>query len=225
MSHHGPFSDTSSFYSGHSGSSRSSSAGSGSYASSGGSVWSATPSRSFVYTEGSGGYDGVRGAVTRKRDKHDDRRTRFAAHFLSGPFAQSKPKKHSHGHSDSRSVFSSGSSSSRKSHRQHGGGGPRPPPMMGPRFREGPPPQFHPDFRGGPPLMGGHPQMPPPPPQHFHDGHHQGEGGGGGGGGGFDAGFIQLGGGGGPQQGPPQPRPDPVWGHDAQWEEGPEVYD
>ncbi|KAH7027879.1 uncharacterized protein B0I36DRAFT_351350 [Microdochium trichocladiopsis] len=48
-------------------------------------------SESFVYCEdptGFLGWDGYLGAVTRAVDTTDDTRTRFAAHFMAGPFAQ-----------------------------------------------------------------------------------------------------------------------------------------
>ncbi|KAI0907813.1 hypothetical protein F4824DRAFT_500825 [Ustulina deusta] len=190
-----------------------------------GSVWSTTDSVSFVYTDDPywapwWGYEGVRGAVTRKDDRRDDRRVRFAAHLLRGPFAGHKSKKHgSHRHhhrdSDSRSdcSSSSGSSSSSRRHRQFSRGpSPMPPP---PHAYPGPPdphhqhPQHFDNFGHGPPMpMMGQPRPPPPmmagpPPQP-----------------GFEAGFIQLGGGGGP---PPQR--DPVWGHDAQYDGEPVVWD
>ncbi|TGJ75289.1 hypothetical protein E0Z10_g11036, partial [Xylaria hypoxylon] len=48
------------------------------YSGSTGSVWSTTDSVSFVYTDDPDwawwGYEGVRGAVTRKEDKRDDSR-------------------------------------------------------------------------------------------------------------------------------------------------------
>ncbi|KAI0429609.1 hypothetical protein F5Y09DRAFT_255968 [Xylaria sp. FL1042] len=188
-----------------------------------GSVWSTTGSVSFVYTDDPiwepwWGYDGVRGAVTRKDDRRDDRRVRFAAHFLRGPFAGHKSKKHSSNHhhrdSDSRSDYSSssGSSSSSSSSRRHrqfsrGPSSPMPPP---PQAYPGSPhphhqhPQHFNNFPPRPPMdMGRPPPMAGPPPQP-----------------GFEAGFIQLGGGGGP---PPQR--DPVWGHDAQYNGEPEVWD
>ncbi|RWA04571.1 hypothetical protein EKO27_g10534 [Xylaria grammica] len=191
------------------------------YSGSTGSVWSTSDSASFVYIDDPDwvwGYEGVRGAVTRKDDRQDDRRVRFAAHFLRGPFAGHKSKKHSSSHqhrdSDSRSNYSSssGSSSSTRRHRQFSRG-PSPMPPPPPHGYPGSPhPQQHPqqfnNFHPGPPMGMGQPPPPPqmmpgPPPQP-----------------GFEAGFIQLGGGGG---GPP-PHQDPVWGHDAQYNGEPEVY-
>ncbi|KAI1272395.1 hypothetical protein F5Y07DRAFT_403433 [Xylaria sp. FL0933] len=190
-----------------------------------GSVWSTTGSVSFVYTDDPiwepwWGYDGVRGAVTRKDDRRDERRVRFAAHFLRGPFAGHKSKKHSghhhhHRDSDSRSDYSSssGSSSSSSSSRRHRQFSRGPSPVMpSPPHPHHQHPQYpqHPqhfdNFPPQDPRMMGRPPPPPmagPPPQP-----------------GFEAGFIQLGGGGGP---PPQR--DPVWGHDAQYHGEPEVWD
>ncbi|KAI1424020.1 hypothetical protein F5Y12DRAFT_715701 [Xylaria sp. FL1777] len=187
-----------------------------------GSVWSTTDSECFVYTDDPvwapwWGYEGVRGAVTRKDDRRDERRVRVAAHFLRGPFAGHKSKKHHHHHrdSDSRSNYSSSSGSSSSSRRQRQfsrGPSPMPPPPNGypgsphPHHQQ---PQHYDNFAQGPPMgmMGQRPPPPPPmagpPPQP-----------------GFEAGFIQLGGGGGP---PPQR--DPVWGHDAHYNGEPEVWD
>ncbi|KAF2970971.1 hypothetical protein GQX73_g2610 [Xylaria multiplex] len=191
------------------------------YSGSTGSVWSTTDSVSFVYTDDPywawwGGYEGVRGAVTRKEDRRDDRRIRLAAHFLRGPFAGHKSKKQSSHHrrdSDSRSNYSSssGSSSSTRRHRQFPRSpSPMPPP---PHAYPGPPnphqqhPQQFGNFHPGPPMGMGQPPPPMagPPPQP-----------------GFEAGFIQLGGGGG---GPPPHHRDPVWGHDAHYDGEPEVWD
>ncbi|KAI0505503.1 hypothetical protein F5B22DRAFT_522139 [Xylaria bambusicola] len=192
------------------------------------SVWSTTESESFVYTDDPDwapwwGYDGVRGAVTRKDDRRDDRRVRVAAHFLRGPFAGYKSKKHSshrhhhHRDSDSQSSYSSssGSSSSSRRHR-HFSPGPSamPPPAhanpASPHMHyQEPPPQFG-HFPQAPPMgMYGH-RPPPPPPAMAGPPPRPG----------FEAGFIQVGGGGGP---PPQR--DPVWGHDAQYNGEPEVWD
>jgi hypothetical protein len=201
-------------------------------ASSTGSIWSTTDSLSFVYTDDPDwawwGYEGVRGAVTRKDDRRDERRLRMAAHFLRGPFAfagRNKSKKHggsgSHhrGDSDSRSFSSGSSSSSSSSRRHHGGGGHQfsrgpsspmmnhPPPPPGvypgsthPQHQPRHHPQHFDNFPHGQSM--GPPPPPPmagPPPQA-----------------GFEAGFIQIGGG-----GPPPPH-DPVWSHDAQYNGGPE---
>ncbi|KAI1327373.1 hypothetical protein F5Y16DRAFT_399369 [Xylariaceae sp. FL0255] len=177
-------SDTSSYYSGSSGS----------------SVWSTSESVAFVYTDDPywswyDGYDGVRGAVTRKIDRKDDPRMRVAAHILRGPFASHKSKKHrehrDYRDSDSRSMSSSSSSSSRRS-RHRGPSSPLPP---RPRGYMGSP-HGH-EFRGPPPPPPPPPAMAGPPPPM-----------------GFEAGFIQIGGGG------PPPPPDPVWGSDAEHYEG-----
>ncbi|KAI1192947.1 hypothetical protein F5X97DRAFT_60376 [Nemania serpens] len=202
------------------------------YSGSAGSVWSTTGSVSFVYTYDPDwdwwGYEGVRGAVTRKADKEDDHRVRFAAHLLRGPFARLKPKKHSSRHhdhhrrrdSDSRSDYSSSSSHSSSSRRQFSRG-PSPMPPPPPHGYSGspyphspqpppppPPPPQHPghydDFARGPPMG-----MRPPPPMAGPPAHT-----------GFEAGFIQLNRGG----GPPPPH-DPVWGHDAQYGGQPEVWE
>ncbi|KAI1116461.1 hypothetical protein F5Y14DRAFT_65599 [Nemania sp. NC0429] len=210
--------------------------------STGSSVWSTTGSVSFVYADDPEwdwwGYDGVRGAVTRKTDKHDDHRVRFAAHFLRGPFAKQKSKKHGssrhhdhhhrHRDSDARSDYSSSSSHSSSSRRQFSRGPtpmphpPPPPPPNGPYPHSHhshppppPPPPQHPvyydDFAYGPPAGMRPPPPPPPmsgPPPHA----------------GFDAGFIQIRSGGGPPPGPPPPH-DPVWGNDAQYEGPLEVWE
>ncbi|KAI3321244.1 hypothetical protein HD806DRAFT_202798 [Xylariaceae sp. AK1471] len=198
---------------------------SSSYSGSTGSVWSTTDSVSFVYTDDPGwaswGYEDIRGAVTRKDDRRDDRRLRFAAHFLRGPFAGNKSKKKHHGSSshhrdsDSRSTYSSsssGSSSSGRRQRQFSRGpSPHMPPP--PNAYPGSPhphhemhhPQHFDHFPQHGPQMGMGPPPPPPmagpPPQA-----------------GFEAGFIQLGGG-----GPPPQSHDP-WGNDAQ-HGGSEVWD
>jgi hypothetical protein len=210
MDPRGPSSDTSSFYSG-----------------STGSVWSTTDSVSFVYTDDPDwawwGYENIRGAVTRKDDKRDNHRVRFAAHFLRGPFAGKSKKKH-HGSSsssshrrdsDARSTYSNGSSGSSSSSRRHRQSPvPMPMPMHmppPPHAYPGSPHHAHPEMHhpqhfdhfphGGPPMDMG---PPPPPPQQP----------------GFEAGFIQLGGG-----GPPPQQQDPVWGHNAQFDGAPEVWD
>ncbi|KAI0878716.1 hypothetical protein GGS24DRAFT_496690 [Hypoxylon argillaceum] len=191
------------------------------YSDSTGSVWSTTDSVSFVYTDDPDwawwGYDGVRGAVTRKDDRRDDRRVRFAAHFLRGPFAGQKSKKH-HGSSrrhrdrddDARSDCSSSSGSSTSSRRRgQFSRGPSPMPMpMPPPQHQGYPGSPHPypqqpphfDNFGGPPPPPPPPMAMGPPPQQP----------------GFEAGFIQL-------NGPPAHH-DPVWGHNAQYGGEPEVY-
>ncbi|KAI1185356.1 hypothetical protein F5B17DRAFT_35502 [Nemania serpens] len=203
------------------------------YSGSTGSVWSTTGSVSFVYTYDPDwnwwGYEGVRGAVTRKEDKEDDRRVRFAAHFLRGPFGKLKSKKHSSRHhdshrrrdSDSRSDYSSSSSSSHSSSsRGHfsRGSSPIPPPpphgYSGSPYPHGPPPPHPPpphhpghydDFPLGPPIG----MRPPPPPQMACPPAHSG----------FEAGFIEINRGGGPPA-----SHDPVWGHDAHYRGEAEVW-
>ncbi|KAI0112474.1 hypothetical protein GGR51DRAFT_42401 [Nemania sp. FL0031] len=198
---------------------------------SGGSVWSTSDSLCFVYTDDPNwawyGYEGVRGAVTRKDDRRDSRRVRLAAHFLRGPFAGHKSKKHSssrHHDSDARSDYSSSSAGSSSSRRR---GGPSRAQMPMPMQMPMPPPQqqqqqFYPgspqqypqeplpydNFSPGPQM-----DMRPPPPPTMPGQTPQP---------GFEAGFIQLGGGGG--GGGPPPNHDPVWGHEAQYGPGPEVY-
>ncbi|KAI1124232.1 hypothetical protein F5Y10DRAFT_33341 [Nemania abortiva] len=195
---------------------------------SGGSVWSTSDSLCFVYTDDPVwawyGYEGVRGAVTRKDDKRDARRVRLAAHFLRGPFAGHKSKKHSssrHHDSDTRSDYSSsssGSSSSRR-HRQFSRGpSPMPMPMPMPPPQHGYPGSPHPypqeplpydNFSPGPQMDMGRPPPPPTMPGQVPQP-------------GFEAGFIQIGGGGAPP--PPPPIHDPVWGHEAQYGGEPAVY-
>ncbi|KAI8635690.1 hypothetical protein F5Y19DRAFT_19816 [Xylariaceae sp. FL1651] len=199
MDYRRPASDTSSYYSG-----------------SAGSIWSASDSDSFVYTDDPywslWGYEGVRGAVTRKVDRRDDQRTRLAAHFLRGPFAGHKSKKRSsHRDSDSRSDCSSrsGSSSSSRRHMSPPRGSPPPMGMPPPHFPGSPhqrhhhPQQFN-NFQGGPP--GPPPPMPPPsmagPPPMA----------------GFADGFIQLGG----NPHVHNATPDPVWSNDMHYDGGPE---
>ncbi|KAI1265310.1 hypothetical protein F5Y18DRAFT_426909 [Xylariaceae sp. FL1019] len=157
--------------------------------------------------------DGVRGAVTRKSDKRDDRRTRVAAHFLRGPFAAHKSKKY-HRDSDTRSNYSSSSMSSSSSRGSRVYQRPQPPMDMPP----GPFPgslqqQPHPQH------FGSFAQPPPPPPPHAMPGPPAG----------FEAGFIQLGGGGGGGGGHNyhQHHEDPVWGTDAEYdaETEPEVWE
>ncbi|KAI1078046.1 hypothetical protein F5B20DRAFT_238768 [Whalleya microplaca] len=168
------------------------------------SVWSSSPSEAFVYRDDPYGWDGIQGAVTRHADDRDDWRKRFAAHILSGPFAQRRNGRRSR-------RRSTGSRGSPPPIGIVGGLGGRPPfqpqPPPPPQFHQQRPPsaqsygeQFiHDEFQGHgpppPPPMHHNMGPPPPPPQ------------------GFDAGFIQLGGqqGGGPM--PPQPPPDPYWGH------------
>ncbi|KAI0396586.1 hypothetical protein F5Y17DRAFT_455864 [Xylariaceae sp. FL0594] len=208
-----------------------------------GSIWSTTESLSFVYTDDPSwafwGYNDIRGAVTRRDDKRDERRVRVAAHFLRGPFAAYKSKKHHHSShakhrpSDARSVSSASSGSSTSSLR-HGQSsrGPTPMPMGMP---PGMPPQGH-GYPGSPhppphphhPQAQFHPQHPlpqqfggfphgqtmgPPPPGPMAGPPPQP---------GFEAGFIQIGGGGG-GGGPPPHAEDPIWGQHAQYDE--EVYD
>ncbi|KAI1632788.1 hypothetical protein F4809DRAFT_63205 [Biscogniauxia mediterranea] len=193
----GPYgSDTSSFYSVRSGSVESDRS-SGSTQ----SFWSSSDSQSFVYVEDPRGCYGVRGAVTRKRDKRDDRRIRIAAHILSGPFAQSKllcrsdDKKHGRCCDDGngpccRGQRSRSVSRSRQHHHYHhrhpedAFNGPPPPPL--PTMHHGPPPP-----------------RPPPPPQHHH---HQPAAAG------FENGFIQIP----PAGGAPMP-PRPAEHDDAAW--------
>ncbi|KAI1649431.1 hypothetical protein F4815DRAFT_209631 [Daldinia loculata] len=214
-------SDTSSFYSVRSGDSA--------Y-----SVWSSSESDSFVWRDDPEGFYGVGGAVTRYVDDRDDQRRRFAAHILSGPFAQFyKKKRHASSHArPGRSAHSSRSSSRSSTNSVSPGRGhhhhdPRfhsRPPSAGPQypqeqFREE---QFHeeqfqeeqfheapfhqPPFHPG--FHGGPPPPPPPPPPPAAPA-------------GFEGGFIQLGG----PSGPPPPPPDPVWGHDAGYGPGVHVYD
>ncbi|TRX94386.1 hypothetical protein FHL15_004853 [Xylaria flabelliformis] len=205
-----------------------------SYSSSTGSIWSTSDSVSFVYTDDDywawWGYEGIRGAVTRQDDKQDDRRIRLAAHFLRGPFAGYKSKKHRssrHSHhrdSDTRSNYSSSSGHSSSSRRQRDfSRGPSPMPPPPPNAYPGPPPppppppphhqspqyydQHYDNFSPGSP-MGMRPPPPPPmaapPPQP-----------------GFEAGFIQIGGGGG--GGGPPAHHDP-WNNEA-YDEEQEVWD
>ncbi|KAF3061786.1 hypothetical protein GL218_03116 [Daldinia childiae] len=212
-------SDTSSFYSVRSGDSA--------Y-----SVWSSSESDSFVWRDDPYGFYGVGGAVTRYVDDRDDQRKRFAAHILSGPFAQFyKKKRHASSHArPGRSTHSSRSSSRSSTNSVSPGRGhhhdPRfhsRPPSAGPQyhqeqFREE---QFHeeqfqeeqfheasfhqPPFHPG--FHGGPPPPPPPPPPAAPAG--------------FEGGFIQLGGG----PPPPPPPQDPVWGNDAGYGPGVRVYD
>ncbi|KAI1402712.1 hypothetical protein F4819DRAFT_269957 [Hypoxylon fuscum] len=200
-------SDTSSFYSVRSGSIRSEDSTS--------SVWSSSESDSFVWRDDPDGFYGVGGAVTRYVDERDDRRKRFAAHFLSGPFAQLIQKKR-HSNSGSRpgrraassrssSRSSTGSISPGRHHNHHYS--PRPA-SVEPQFQQEQfhqeqfhqeqfhqdpfhPEPFHPhhNFQGPPP--------PPPPPAAAAPA-------------GFETGFIQLGGPSGP---PPPPGPVDPWGH------------
>ncbi|RYP93347.1 hypothetical protein DL770_000536 [Monosporascus sp. CRB-9-2] len=152
MYHHGPFNDNASVYSDDSSVSSGSSGSSGytwtiGSGSSISSTWSSSDSVSFVYRlddPWGWGYDGIAGAVTRHVDRCADPKVRFAAHLLSGPFAQySRKKKKKHGY---------GSSS--RSNRSHGQQ-PRSPAAALP-FRQ----PLHADSRMG--CMGG--PLPPPPP-------------------------------------------------------------
>ncbi|KAI0887981.1 uncharacterized protein GGS22DRAFT_91643 [Annulohypoxylon maeteangense] len=202
-------SDTSSVYSGRSGSIGS--------ADSLYSVWSSSDSDSFVWRDDPWGFYGVGGAVTRYVDDRDDRRKRFASHILSGPFAQfykkqrhSSSNSHAHSHSrPSRSAASSrsssrssnGSASPGRSHNQ-GHFQPRPA-SVEPQFHQEhfqPPPQFHPHgFQGPPP--------PPPPPMAPAPA-------------GFESGFIQLGG-----PPPPPQHPGDPWDNAGAYDTGVHVYD
>ncbi|KAI4871094.1 hypothetical protein F4820DRAFT_4961 [Hypoxylon rubiginosum] len=198
-------SDTSSFYSVRTGSSGG--------ADSACSVWSSSESDSFVWRDDPWGFDGVGGAVTRFVDDRDDKRKRFASHFLSGPFAQFyKKQRHSSSGRPGRSAASSRSTSRSSAASVSPGRGnnqhfvPRPP-AGGPPFQQE---QFHPgqfhqqNFRGPPP--------PPPPPIRPPGGN-----------GAFEGGFIQLGGNGGPPP-PPQHHGDP-WNNAAGYGPGAQVYD
>ncbi|KAI0899203.1 hypothetical protein F4806DRAFT_328706 [Annulohypoxylon nitens] len=194
-------SDTSSVYSGRSGSIDS--------ADSLYSVWSSSDSDSFVWRDDPWGFYGVGGAVTRYVDERDDRRRRFASHILSGPFAQFSKKRHSSSNSRPGRSATSSRSSSRSS---TGGASPgrghnphfQPRPMsVEPQFHQEqhfqppPPPQFHPQGYGPPP--------PPPPPVPAQPG--------------FEGGFIQLGG-----PPPPPQHPDDPWDNAGAYD-GAHVYD
>ncbi|KAI0602138.1 hypothetical protein F4775DRAFT_588962 [Biscogniauxia sp. FL1348] len=201
----GPYgSDTSSFYSVRSGSVDSDSS-SGSTQ----SFWSSSDSQSFVYVEDPRGCYGVRGAVTRKRDKRDDRRIRIAAHILSGPFAQSKflyrsgdnNKKFGRCCEDGNGPCCRGGqrsrSVSRSRHHHHhrhpedAFNGPPPPVPTMQHHHQGPPPP-----------------RPAPPPQHYHHGNHPAAPG-------FENGFIQIppaGAGGAPMPPRPAEHDDAAWG-------------
>ncbi|OTA92842.1 hypothetical protein M434DRAFT_12051 [Hypoxylon sp. CO27-5] len=184
----------------------------GSAADSAYSVWSSSESDSFVWRDDPYGFNGVGGAVTRFVDERDDRRRRFAAHFLSGPFAQFYKKSRSSSSNSRSSGRSAGNSrsSSRSStasarghnHHQHH----YRPPSVEPQFhQEQFPPQepFHHHNYGPPPPP---PPMPAAAPA------------------GFEGGFIQIGGPGGP---PPPPGHHPVdpWDNDAAYGPGAQVYD
>ncbi|KAI1211314.1 uncharacterized protein F4807DRAFT_33376 [Annulohypoxylon truncatum] len=193
-------SDTSSVYSGRSGSVGS--------ADSLYSVWSSSDSDSFVWREDDSGFYGIGGAVTRYVDERDDRRKRFASHILSGPFAQFY-KKQRHSSSNSRPGRSPRSNprssnvgaSSGRGHNQHFQ--PRPV-SVEPQFHQEhfqpPPPPFHPYGFNGPPPP------PPPPPAPAHAG--------------FEGGFIQLGG-----PPPPPQHPDDPWDNEGAYDTGVHVYD
>ncbi|KAI1472832.1 uncharacterized protein F4812DRAFT_28168 [Daldinia caldariorum] len=219
-------SDASSFYSSRSGS-----------ANSAYSVWSISESDSFVWRDDPYGFYGVGGAVTRYVDDRDDSRRKFAAHILSGPFAQFYKKKRQQTSSRARPGRSS-THSSRSSSRSSMASANADPGRPGhfqpdPRFQQRPasaqPQYYHQEqqfddeeqFQQEPFLQepypqppfhpgfhGGPPPPPPPPPAPA--------------GAGFEGGFIQLGGPGGP---PPPPQGDPVWGHDAGYGPGVRVYD
>ncbi|KAI1387441.1 uncharacterized protein F4822DRAFT_282632 [Hypoxylon trugodes] len=214
-------SDTSSFYSGRSGSVVS--------ADSTSSIWSSSESDSFVWRDDPWGFYGVGGAVTRYVDQGDDRRRKVASHILSGPFAQfykkqrqSNSRSHSHSHSRPKRSANSSRSSSRSSNgnasppRAHSQPFPPRPMNFEPEFHEDEMyddvEQFHeepfmqgpfghppPQFRGPPP--------PPPPPAAPPAG--------------FEGGFIQLGGPSGPPPPPPPPQGDP-WNNGARFGQ---VYD
>ncbi|KAL7622264.1 hypothetical protein AAE478_007768 [Parahypoxylon ruwenzoriense] len=205
-------SDTSSVYSARPGSVRS--------VDSGYSVWSSSESDSFVWRDDPWGFYGVAGAVTRFVDERDNRRQRFAAHILSGPFAQFY-KKQRPSSSGSRSGRKSAGSSRSSSRSSSGGSSPARPPQhqqyhsrpasVEPQFHQEQfhPPEFH-DFHN----FQGPPPPPPPPPPPF-----------GAPAAGFENGFIQLGGPGGPPPPPPPPQMvDPVWGHPG-YGPGAPVYD
>ncbi|KAI2622003.1 hypothetical protein GGS26DRAFT_258545 [Hypomontagnella submonticulosa] len=202
-------SDASSFYSVRSGSARS--------ADSVSSIWSSSDSDAYVYRIDPYGFDNIGGAVTRYVDDRDSRRQRFAAHILSGPFAQFT-KRAKHSSSGARSGRSAGNSrsSSRSSGgsvspgRGHGGHYHSRPPSVEPQFHQEP---FHGEpypqepFHQGPfqhHNFQGPPPPPPPPPAPA----------------GFEGGFIQLGG----PSGPPPP-PDPAWGNGAGYGHGVQVFD
>ncbi|KAI1380340.1 hypothetical protein F4677DRAFT_256813 [Hypoxylon crocopeplum] len=204
-------SDTSSFYSVRSGSVDS--------ADSGYSVWSSSESDSFVWREDPWGFGGVGGAVTRYVDERDDKRRRFAAHFLSGPFAQFYKNKRSSSSnqrsgrsatsSRSSSRSSGGSVSPGRGHNQHFQ---QRPVSVEPQFHQGPFQQqqqqqqqqfHHQGFHGPPPP-------PPPPPAAA-------------GPAGFEGGFIQLGGPSGP---PPPPGAGDPWDNTGYgYGDGGQIYD
>ncbi|KAI1777103.1 hypothetical protein F4818DRAFT_336551 [Hypoxylon cercidicola] len=196
-----PGSDTSSFYSVRTGSSGG--------ADSACSVWSSSESDSYVWREDPWGFDGVGGAVTRFIDERDDRRRRFASHFLSGPFAQfyKKSRKSSSGRSGRSTSRSSGNPGMGNNHHfvprpgPPGPAGPAGPPFQQEQFRPG---QFRQQNFGPPP---------PPPPPVRPAGVNAG----------FEAGFIQLGGGGNGGPPPPPQHPGDPWNNAAGY--GAEVYD
>ncbi|KAI0011506.1 hypothetical protein F4779DRAFT_214807 [Xylariaceae sp. FL0662B] len=207
---------------------------------SGSSVWSSSGSEAFVYREDPSGWDGIAGAVTRRVDERDDRRRRFAAHILSGPFAQFSSRSSRR----SRRRRSSSGDGSRPNFAGGGGGGGgigRPPFMPPPQQPQHHHQQHHhhqfpqrspsaeSHHYGGEDQFVGHDEFGghghgyghgPPPPPPAHPGPPPP---------GFDGGFIQLGGGGGgggPMGGPPpQAAPDPYWGHQEPGMRPAEVWD
>ncbi|KAI1805287.1 hypothetical protein F4811DRAFT_551931 [Daldinia bambusicola] len=229
-------SDASSFYSNRSGS-----------ANSAYSVWSTSESDSFVWRDDPYGVYGVGGAVTRYVDDRDDSRRRFAAHILSGPFAQVYKKKRQQMSSSSRARPGRGSSSARSSRSSSRSSMARVDPGRpghhyhpDPRFQQQQRPvsaqpqyyhreeQFVDDdeqFQQEPFHQEPYPQPPfhpgfrggPPPPPPPPPPAPAAAG--------FEGGFIQLGGPGGPPPPPLSPQDDPVWGHDAGYGPGVRVYD
>ncbi|KAI1141573.1 hypothetical protein F5Y05DRAFT_266551 [Hypoxylon sp. FL0543] len=176
------------------------------------SVWSSSESDSFVWRDDPSGFYGVRGAVTRFVDDRDDRRKRFAAHILTGPFAQfyKKPRQSSHrsgrsaGNSRSSSRSSTGNASPGRGHNHQFR-----PPSVEPQFHQE---QFQEQFPQEPfhHHNYGPPPPPPPPPAPAPAG--------------FETGFIQLGGPGGPPPPPQHHMADP-WDNAAAYGPGVQVYD
>jgi len=121
-------------------------------------------SESFVYCEDPSeywGWGGYMGAVTRTADSTDDSRTRFAAHFMAGPFAQTT-RKQTRRHRKRR-----GSAGEYPMMHTAGGTMAPPPPMMHAAAGQMPPqppmmqrpPMFH-GAAGMRPGMGVPPMMP-----------------------------------------------------------------
>ncbi|KAI0839810.1 hypothetical protein F5Y06DRAFT_15531 [Hypoxylon sp. FL0890] len=174
------------------------------------SVWSSSESDSFVWRDDPWGFYGVGGAVTRYVDDRDDRRRRFAAHILSGPFAQfyKKPRQSSSrsgrsaGNSRSSSRSSTGSASPGRGHNHHFR-----PPSVEPQFHQEqfPPQEPFQHHNYGPPPP------PPPPPAAAPAG--------------FEGGFIQLGGPGGPPPPPQHHMGGDPWDNAAAYGPGAQVYD